>query len=207
MDKRQSVPIHPPPQAGIEQLRELARACRGCELWHDATQTVFGVGPSPAPLMLVGEQPGAREDRAGLPFVGPAGGVLRRALTQAQIDPAAVYITNAVKHFKWVARGKLRIHKTPTLAEVEACRPWLEAEIAAVAPRIIVCMGATAAQAMLGRGFRLTKNRGRFFPRAGGAAITAALHPSAVLRGPLPADRERLMAQLVADLRAVAGRL
>jgi uracil-DNA glycosylase family protein len=205
MDKQDHA-VNPPPHASIERLRDLARVCRGCELWRSATQTVFGRGPAPAKLMLVGEQPGSREDRAGLPFVGPAGGVLQRALTQARIDPAAVYITNAVKHFKWVARGKLRIHKRPNRAEVEACRPWLDAEIRVVKPRLIVCLGATAAEALLGPSFRLTQNHGRFFSN-GGPAMTATLHPSAILRGPTPAERERLMAQLVADLQAAADRL
>jgi DNA polymerase len=190
----------------LEVLRAEAAGCRACDLWQCGTQTVFGEGPEHAPLMLVGEQPGDREDVEGHPFVGPAGALLDWALEEAGIERTAVYVTNAVKHFKWTAKGKRRIHQKPNAGEVEACRPWLEAEMAAVRPRIVVALGATAAQALLGKDFRVTKHRGEFFEQEDGPVITATVHPSSILRAP-DDTRQREMAALVDDLRTVAKRL
>jgi uracil-DNA glycosylase family protein len=190
-------------------LGELARAaetCEACDLYRNATQTVFGEGPEHAELMCIGEQPGDREDLAGRPFVGPAGQLLDDAFADAGIDRSTVYVTNVVKHFKWTARGKVRLHKKPSAAEITACRPWWEAEIAAVRPSIICCLGATAAQALLGRSFRITKQRGIFMPFDGGRVATATIHPSAVLRAPRD-ERDLMFEGLVADLRLVAQRL
>ena len=185
----------------IDQLRAEARDCRACPLWEHATQTVFGAGAPHAPLLAIGEQPGDQEDRRGLPFVGPAGRLLDQAFAAAGIERDDIYLTNAVKHFKWVPgeRGKPRIHKKPNAAEIRACRPWLAAEIAAVTPRVIVCLGATAAQAVLGPGFRVTRERGRPVPSPFGAPVVATVHPAAILRG-RPEDRARELRQLVADL-------
>ena len=169
-------------------------------MYRDATQVVFGEGRPQASMLLLGEQPGDREDREGKPFVGPAGQLLDKCLESAGIDRAEVYITNAVKHFKWEPRGKIRLHKKPNSLEIAACRPWLEREIAAVHPRVIVCLGATAAQALLGAQFRLTKHRGEVFPTEYGS-VTATIHPSAILRMPEPAAREADVASLVADLK------
>jgi DNA polymerase len=189
--------------ADLERIRREAAGCRMCPLWERGTQTVFGEGPADARLMLVGEQPGDREDVEGRPFVGPAGRVLRDALEEAGIARDRVYVTNAVKHFKWVAKGPRRIHDTPNEREVAACSPWLRSEIDLVAPAVLVCMGATAAKAMLGRDFRLTRHRGEMFEQPDGPALTATLHPSAVLRG--PSDRRReMLAGLVDDLRGAA---
>jgi DNA polymerase len=149
-----------PERLTLESLREATKVCHGCDLWKHATQTVFGEGPSDAQLMFVGEQPGDQEDKAGRPFVGPAGRIFDQALEQVGIDRSSVYVTNAVKHFKWQPRGKRRIHQKPNPAELAACRPWLDAELAVVQPRVLVCLGATAAQALLGRTFRVTKQRG-----------------------------------------------
>jgi uracil-DNA glycosylase len=191
-------------------LRSLARAvqgCRGCDLYADATQAVFGEGAARADLMLVGEQPGDREDLEGHPFVGPAGRVLDDALTRAGIDRRHVYVTNAVKHFRWAPRGKKRIHRRPDLYEVLACRPWLEAEIDRVHPTVLVCMGATAARSLLGSDFRVTKQRGTFVPADLPAEwVTATVHPSSILRGP-PEERDDAMAAFVADLRIAARKL
>ncbi|MEA2825768.1 MAG: uracil-DNA glycosylase, partial [Actinomycetota bacterium] len=190
-------------------LRAEAAGCQACDLWRTGTQTVFGEGPSPARLLLVGEQPGDRVDIEGHPFVGPAGALLDKALDEAGIDRATTYLTNAVKHFKWTVKGKRRIHQKPNAGEVEACRPWLEAEIAAVQPQIVVALGATAAQALLGRDFRVTKHRGEFFEQEGGPAvtITATVHPSSILRAGDDESRHREMAAFVDDLRTVAGKL
>ena len=190
-------------QAELERLREEASGCRMCPLWEKGTQTVFGEGPPDAPLMLVGEQPGDREDVEGRPFVGPAGRVLEDALREAGIARDRVYVTNAVKHFKWVARGPRRIHDTPNEREVAACSPWLRSEIDLVAPSVLVCLGATAAKAMLGKDFRVTKHRGEMFDQLDGPMLTATLHPSAILRGPAERRREMLTG-LVDDLRAAA---
>lgn len=189
----------------LEQLRGEAAGCRACPLWERATQTVFGEGPAGARLMLVGEQPGDREDRDGHPFVGPAGRVLDEVLRRAGVTRDRVYVTNAVKHFKWTGRGPRRIHDTPNAAEVGACSPWLRREIELVDPRVLVCLGATAARAMLGRDFRLTRHRGELLAGPDdGRLITATLHPSAILRGP-PEAREELMVGVVDDLRLAAA--
>jgi DNA polymerase len=193
-----------PPLADLDTLRTIAAGCKACDLWKRGTQTVFGAGPSGAAVMMVGEQPGNEEDLAGSPFVGPAGKLLDRALVAAGIDRAQVYVTNAVKHFKWQPRGKRRIHEKPRDDEVEACLPWLEAEIAAVRPAIVVCLGATAAQALLGKSFRVTKQRGAVFPRPDAPPVMATIHPSAVLRAPDSEARERELGLLVADLRKLA---
>ena len=195
-----------PPQPTIERLREAAHECRGCDLWENATQTVFGEGPGRARVLLVGEQPGDREDLEGQPFVGPAGRLLDSALASAGIARDDVYVTNAVKHFRWEARGKRRIHKRPSMEQVNACRPWLEAEIDLVGPDVVVCLGATAAQALLGRDFRVSRQRGEFVPTPEGPVITATVHPSSILRAP-DDSREAEMAAFVADLAAVAARL
>jgi len=188
---------------GLQQLREQAAGCRNCDLWKCGTQTVFGEGPADARLMLVGEQPGDREDVEGHPFVGPAGKLLDRALEQAGIGRADVYLTNAVKHFKWRPRGKRRIHQKPNAAEVRACHPWVEAEIAEVQPEIIVALGATAAQSLLGSKFRLTQHRGELFDSPLGPLITATVHPSAILRAD-DKDRAQQFDALVDDLSRVA---
>jgi DNA polymerase len=193
-----------PQRASLQTLRTIAAGCKACDLWARGTQTVFGEGPVRAAVVMVGEQPGNEEDLAGHPFVGPAGKLLDRALAAAGIDRGAVYVTNAVKHFKWQPRGKRRLHEKPRDDDVEACLPWLEAEIAAVAPAIIVALGATAAQAMLGKSFRVTKQRGEVFPQPDGPPILATIHPSAVLRAPDSEARERELALLVADLAKVA---
>ena len=174
------IPDHP----SIDELREAAATCQACPLWAGATQTVFGDGPQEARLVLVGEQPGDEEDIAGLPFVGPAGRLLRRALADAGIDEASVYVTNAVKHFKWVAKGKKRIHSKPSGREIRACKPWLSAEVEALSPAVIVALGATAAQSLLGAGFKITQHLGELLPYDGRVVIVPALHPSAVLRSP-----------------------
>ena len=191
----------------LGRARQEAASCRDCDLWERATQTVFGEGSAGAELMLVGEQPGDQEDVTGKPFVGPAGRVLDEALAEAGIDRARVYVTNTVKHFKWEARGKRRIHQKPNAAEIHACWHWLEREVALVQPRLVVCLGATAAQAVISRDFKVTKDRGQFRASALGPEVTATIHPSAVLRAPDDASREETMRGLVADLRRVARRL
>src|SRR5436190_9246065 len=196
-----------PSSRRLPVLAEAAAGCQGCDLYLRATQVVFGEGPSRAAMMLVGEQPGDREDVEGRPFVGPAGALLAKALAEAGIDAASAYVTNAVKHFSWEERGKRRIHKKPRVSEVRACRPWLDAEIAAVQPRVIVCLGATASQALLGSAFKLTTGRGRPVDLAEPVVrIVATIHPSAVLRAPDRAARDQAFASLVADLK-VAVRL
>ena len=188
-------------------LRRAVHECRGCDLWRDATQAVFGEGRSNAQVMLVGEQPGDKEDVAGHPFVGPAGHVLDEALEAAGIARDDVYVTNAVKHFKWRARGKRRIHDKPNAAEVAACRPWLDGELALVAPRVLVPLGATAAQALLGRGFKVTQQRGEPIEGTGLAEyVVATVHPSSILRAPDDEARRRGRAELAADF-AVVGEL
>jgi uracil-DNA glycosylase len=186
----------------LTSLRDEAAGCRACPLWEHATQTVFGEGPASARMLLVGEQPGDVEDREGRPFVGPAGRVLADALAQTGIDRGDVYVTNVVKHFKWKARGKRRIHQKPNAAEVAACRPWLDAELAAVSPNVLVLLGATAAQALLGSGFRVTKQRG--VPVASDLAphVLATVHPSSILRAPDEAARREAYSDFVADLRS-----
>ena len=195
-----------PARAGLDGLRKAARGCEGCELYRDATATVFGEGPAHAKVVLVGEQPGDREDIEGHPFVGPAGTLLDRALVEAGIDRDEVYVTNAVKHFKWkpAPRGKRRIHQQPSRTEVVACRPWLVAELDVIEPEVVVALGATAAKSLLGPSFKLTQHRGeRLDPpeEFGGVTMMATVHPSAVLRAP---DRDEAYDAFVADLRAVA---
>ena len=189
-------------------LREAASGCRACDLWRNATQTVFGEGRRTAEVMLVGEQPGDKEDLAGHPFVGPAGRVLDQALDDVGIDREQVYVTNAVKHFKWKARGKRRIHDKPSAAEVAACRPWLDAELATVRPRVVVLLGATAAQALLGRSFRVTKERGKVLEETVIAPfVVATVHPSSILRAPDGAARHEAEREFRADLAVVASLL
>jgi uracil-DNA glycosylase family protein len=185
-------------------VREEARDCRACDLWKRGTQTVFGEGATAVPMMLVGEQPGNEEDLSGHPFVGPAGRLLDRALEAAGIDRSAVYVTNVVKHFKWEPRGKRRIHKKPNRGEIDACRPWLDTEIALVKPRVIVCLGATAAQSILGPAFKVTRQRGTFVPSSLAEFVTATVHPSSILRAPDDATRQREMDQFIDDLRTAA---
>ncbi len=194
-----------PADADLATLAKAAKQCRGCPLYRDATQTVFGRGPADARVVLVGEQPGDQEDRRDAPFVGPAGEVLDRALRDVGIDRDAIYVTNAVKHFKFVLRGKRRIHQTPRLSEIVACRPWVEAELARLTPETLVCLGATAARALLGDDFRLMRDRGRVFSTRWAPQTLATLHPSAVLRGEDAAAQERLYGMLVEDLRLAAG--
>lgn len=197
------IPDHPT----LATLRAAAAGCRACELWQRGTQTVFGEGRSQARVVLVGEQPGHEEDLAGLPFVGPAGRLLDRALTEAGIDRTTTYVTNVVKHFKWDPRGKRRIHAKPSGAEIAACLPWLQAELAVVKPRVLVCLGATAAQALLGSQFRVTRQRGELIPSALAPHVMATVHPSSILRAPDQATREVEMARFVDDLRRVAAAL
>jgi len=191
--------------AGLAELRAAAARCTGCDLYRHATQTVFGRGPADARIILVGEQPGDQEDLKGAPFVGPAGEVLDRALVEVGLDRERLYVTNAVKHFKFIERGKRRIHQTPRLSELAACRPWMEAEIAAIKPEVLVCLGATAARAIVAADFRLLRDRGRFFPTRWTEKTIATLHPSAVLRGEDESQQARLYGMLVEDLRLVAG--
>ena len=193
-----------PPRATLPKLRTAAAGCRGCDLWVNATQTVFGEGPRAATVMLVGEQPGDQEDRSGHPFVGPAGRLLDAALAEAGIDRRRVYVTNSVKHFKFVPieRGR-RLHKKPNAAEIRACNPWLQEEIRLVRPRVIVALGATAAQALLGKQFRVTRDRGRPISSELAEAVVATVHPSAILRAPGDA-REEARREFIADLRSVA---
>jgi uracil-DNA glycosylase len=184
----------------LKMLREDARDCRNCPLWKNATQTVFGAGASHARIMLVGEQPGDEEDRRGEPFVGPAGRLLDRALEAAGVDRSTLYVTNAVKHFKWEPRGKRRLHKTPAQREIEACRPWLEGEIASLRPEVIGCLGATAAKALLGAQFKVSVSRGQFVPSPYAPKVFATFHPSAILRVRGDAEREAAFKSLVRDL-------
>jgi DNA polymerase len=194
-----------PARLTLPALRRAAAGCRGCHLWRIGTRTVFGEGSSSATLMFVGEQPGDQEDRVGHPFVGPSGRLLDSALERAGLDRRDAYVTNAVKHFKWVPdpQGKRRIHKTPNASEIRACHPWLDAELAVVKPRIVVALGATAAKALFGKTFRVTAQRGRLVPTPFAEAGFATVHPSAVLRapGPLRAEAER---EFVSDLKKVA---
>jgi uracil-DNA glycosylase len=195
-----------PPRLNLNALRTAAEHCRGCDLYKNATQTVFGEGPRRAHMILLGEVPGDQEDLEGKPFVGPAGRLLDESLGEAAIPRDDVYVTNAVKHFRWEPRGKRRLHKKPTTRQIEACRPWLQAEILVVKPEVVVCLGATAAQTMLGRDFRLTKHRGELFPGDDVPWITATYHPSAILRAPEKADRERMRAEFIEDLQHAAKR-
>jgi len=186
-------------------LRVAAQACHGCDLYEKATQVVFGDGSKTARIVLVGEQPGNEEDLQGHPFVGPAGGMLDRALADASIDRSNVYITNVVKHFRFEERGKRRLHKKPTMAEIRACQPWFEAEVELLKPKVIVCLGATAAQALLGKKFRLMQERGVVFKDPRADYVVATVHPSAILRTPDTAARHAAYSQFVKDLITVRG--
>jgi DNA polymerase len=196
-----------PDRLSLGAVRDAAEDCQACHLYKNATQTVFGEGPSRADVLLVGEQPGDAEDLAGHPFVGPAGKLLDRALGEAGLDRRRVYVTNVVKHFKWEPRGKRRIHAKPNSAEIAACRPWLETEIALVKPRVLVCLGATAAQALLGRGFKVSQQRGTFVASPLAPRVTATVHPSSILRAPDDESRQAEMRRFVADLARVAREL
>jgi uracil-DNA glycosylase family protein len=196
-----------PEKLTLDSLRAAAEGCQGCDLWRNATQTVFGEGAKRATMMLVGEQPGDREDVEGKPFVGPAGRVLDEALEAAGIDRSRVYLTNAVKHFKWTRRGKRRLHEKPNSQEVRACRPWLEAEVQAVKPGLLVLLGATAAQSLLGPTFRVTQHRGQKIATPLGVAAVATVHPSSILRSPDDSSRREAMEALIADLRAASRAL
>ncbi|HEY1692498.1 MAG TPA: UdgX family uracil-DNA binding protein [Polyangiaceae bacterium] len=207
MSRRSSVALPLAGEAELDELRRMASTCRACALWKRATRTVFGEGPADARMVLVGEQPGDREDMEGRPFVGPAGAILGRALAAAGIDRAAVYVTNAVKHFKWEPRGKRRLHSKPNNVEVVACRPWLEGEIAAVRPHVVVCLGATASQALLGPAFRVTRDRGKPVATPLAPFVLGTLHPSAILRASGEAARARSLADLTADLRTALSLL
>jgi len=186
-------------------LREAAAECRACPLWQTGTQTVFGEGAAGSVVMFVGEQPGDREDREGRPFVGPAGRVFDEGLAAAGIDRELAYVTNAVKHFKWQARGKRRIHAKPAWSELAACRPWLDAELAVVRPKVLVCLGATAAQSLLGRQFRVTRQRGEWIESDLAEHVTATIHPSSILRQRDDESRHAEMESFVRDLRKVAA--
>jgi uracil-DNA glycosylase family protein len=196
-----------PRTTSVKALNAAAHACRGCDLYRTATQVVFGAGPKRARVMFVGEQPGDQEDRQGEPFVGPAGALLDKALADAGIPRDQVYVTNAVKHFKWEPRGKRRIHKKPRASEVAACRPWLEAELRAVQPEIVVCLGATAAQSLLGAKFRLMHERGKVVSSPVAPRVVATIHPSSVLRAPDSEGRRAAYGMLVSDLKIVAKSL
>jgi DNA polymerase len=204
MPKAIAIVQHVPKARSLSALREAARDCRACPLWQSGTQTVFGEGDRRARFVLVGEQPGNEEDLAGHPFVGPAGRVLDRALEQAGLDRDEAYVTNVVKHFKWTPKGKRRLHQKPNAREVGACMPWLEREIELIRPLVLVCLGATAAQAILGRTFRVTAQRGQVIASRFAERTVATVHPSSILRAPTSEDRERDMALFVADLSAIA---
>jgi uracil-DNA glycosylase family protein len=195
-----------PRVTSLGSLRRSAQDCRACDLWRHATQTVFGEGPARAAIVVVGEQPGDQEDVAGHPFVGPAGKLLDEALIRAGIDRSEIYVTNVVKHFKWspAERGKRRIHKKPRYSEINACRPWLDAELSAVRPRVLVCLGATAAQALLGRDFSVTRQRGQWIESELAPRVMATVHPSSILRAPDQESRQVQMTDFVRDLTAVA---
>ena len=197
-----------PSNGTIDQVRAAAKGCQACDLWKNATQTVFGEGGVGSKIMLVGEQPGDQEDVQGRPFVGPAGRILDDALAEAGIDRSDVYVTNVVKHFKWEAaqRGKRRIHKKPRYSEIHACRPWLDAEIELVKPNVLVCLGATAAQSMLGREFSVNRQHGEVLASPLAPVVMATIHPSAILRSPDSESRRQQMRLFVADLRK-AGQL
>ncbi len=194
-------------EKSLKQLREDARACQDCPLWANATQTVFGAGDPHARVMLVGEQPGDEEDKKGLPFVGPAGRLLDRALETAGVDREHLYVTNAVKHFKWQLRGKRRLHKTPAQREIDACHQWLEREIQTVQPKVIVAMGATAARAVIGKDFKVSVMRGRYIESPLAPHVFATFHPSALLRLRDEAEKEAAFEQLVADFRLIGKAL
>ncbi len=201
-DEEYARPATPPETSSLATVREAAGHCTACHLYERATQTVFGEGPKSASIMLVGEQPGDYEDVAGRPFVGPAGKIMDQALEEAGIDRSQVYVTNAVKHFKWEPRGKRRIHQKPNSREIAACRPWLEAELRIVKPKLVVAMGATAAQTIFGPSFRVTRERGKVLSSKLAPRVLATVHPSSLLRQPDEASRQREYEHFVADLRA-----
>jgi uracil-DNA glycosylase len=201
---RNHPPAPVPPRPTLASLRRAAKGCRACDLYKSGTQTVFGEGRQSAPLMLLGEQPGNEEDLKGEPFVGPAGRLLDEALEKAGIERADAYVTNVVKHFKWEPRGKRRIHKKPNSTEMAACRPWLQSELAVVKPKLLVCLGATAAQAVLGASFRVSVQRGKVFDSEAGVPVLATVHPSSLLRMPDPELRKLEMQRFVADLKLAA---
>lgn len=196
-----------PEKRTLVTLRAASKRCEGCDLFRFATQTVFGEGPSNAPVVFVGEQPGDQEDLSGKPFIGPAGKLLDRALVDAGVDRRQVYVTNAVKHFKFIERGKRRIHGKPSGMEISACRPWLEAELQVIQPRLLVCLGATAAQSLMGRDFRILRDRGTLFPHRWAKALMATVHPSALLRMPEPERREEEYRLFVRDLALIPHHL
>jgi uracil-DNA glycosylase family protein len=193
-----------PETRDLRTLQDAARACQGCELYKRATQVVFGEGPRDAKLVMIGEQPGDEEDRKGHPFVGPAGRVLDKAIREAGLEREKIYVTNAVKHFKFEQRGKRRIHRKPSAAEVRACRPWLQAELALIEPEITVCLGVTAVQSLLGPGFRLTEQRGIFFPHPWAKQVVATVHPSAILRASERYEEE--YQRFLRDMRLIANK-
>jgi uracil-DNA glycosylase family protein len=193
-----------PPRPSLKKLREAADGCKACPLWKTGTQTVFGEGSPKAEVMFVGEQPGDQEDKEGKPFVGPAGRLLDKAMEEAGIDRSLAYVTNVVKHFKWKGQGKRRIHQKPNWSEIAACFPWLDAELAVVKPRVLVCLGATAAQALLGRQFRVTQHRGEPVESGLAPVVFATVHPSSILRAD---DRDAEFAKFVADLEVISGYL
>jgi uracil-DNA glycosylase family protein len=192
-----------PPRPTIKKLQAVAAECKSCHLWENATQTVFGEGKQSSTVMFVGEQPGDKEDLSGHPFVGPAGALLDKAFAEAGIDRTKVYVTNVVKHFKWEPRGKRRIHKKPNGAEIAACRPWLEAEVAVVKPRAIVCLGSTAAQAVISPKFRVSAQRAQFVESNLAPLVTATVHPSSILRAPTDDARHEEMQRFIADLKTI----
>jgi len=193
-----------PRKASLQKLQLAAKDCKNCDLWKRSTQTVFGEGEASAKIMFVGEQPGNQEDLEGRPFVGPAGQLLDKLLVEAGVDRRKVYVTNAVKHFKWEPRGKRRIHKKPNSAEIAACKAWLEAEIASIHPRVIVCLGATAAQALLGRDFRVTQHRGELLDSELAPYVMATVHPSSILRAPDETTRHEEIRRFVEEMRKIA---
>ena len=200
---RPFVPNHPT----LATAKAAAAECQGCDLWRRATQTVFGAGPARAAVMLVGEQPGDEEDRTGEPFVGPAGRLLDRALVEAGLKRSAIYVTNVVKHFSWEPRGKRRIHKKPRLSEISACRPWIDAELALVKPRALVCLGATATLALLGAGVRVLRDRGKLLESPLAPIVMTTVHPSSILRARTDEERAAAMKAFVRDLKKLAARL
>ena len=196
-----------PERRDLESLREAARSCEGCDLYRNATQTVFGEGAAHASIVLVGEQPGDMEDRQGHPFVGPAGRMLDKALAEARISRDQVYITNAVKHFRWIQRGKRRLHQKPAVRQIMACKPWLEAEMESIHPKLVVCLGATAAQSILGRAVPIGQARGKFFNGQRGETVFITIHPSAIFRQREKSEREQEYRRFVADMRLVERKL
>ncbi len=196
-----------PPRPTLPKLREAAAGCRACDLWQRGTQTVFGEGARGADVVFVGEQPGDREDLEGHPFIGPAGRLLERAVGEAGLDRHRIYVTNVVKHFKWEARGKKRIHQKPNATEIRACRPWLDAELAVIHPAAVVCLGATAAQALLGKSFKVTQHRGEIMPADIAPMVMGTVHPSSILRAPDDETRHAELARLVDDLKRLRAAL